>query len=114
LAVFLRGFRAWCKTRKRIAALRISASIVVLAFAWFDVNWIRQEWTPTFVYLVPTHELIDCERRAFFVNHAGFRELQNVKIVIKDNRSGAILENDDFRNGIEPARRIRTLHATFG
>jgi hypothetical protein len=54
------------------------------------------------LYLVPTHELIDCERRAFFVNHSGFKPLQNVKVVIKDNKSGVVLEDEDFRAGIEP------------
>ena len=52
--------------------------------------------------MVPTHELIDCDRRAFFVNHTGFKGLQNVKIVIKDNKSGAVMEDDDFKTGIEP------------
>jgi hypothetical protein len=102
LVVLLRGFLAWCNTRKRIATLLIFASIAALAFTWFDVNWIREEWTPTFLYLVPSRELIDCERRAFFVNHTGFKGLQNVKIVIKDNRSGNVLVNDDFKTGIEP------------
>src|SRR6266849_2014022 len=31
-------------------------------------HWAREEWNPTFVYLVPSRELIDCERRAFRVS----------------------------------------------
>jgi hypothetical protein len=102
LAVFLRGFWVWCNTKKKIILLLALASLAVLAFAWVDGNWMRDEWTPTFLYLVPTHELIDCERRAFFVNHTGFKGLQNVEIVLKDNGSGAVLENHDFKTGIDP------------
>jgi hypothetical protein len=102
LVVFFRGFLAWCNTRLKIVTLWIAFIAALLAFAWFDGSWVRQEWTPTFLYLTPSHELFDCERRAFFVNHSGFKSLQNINIVIKDNKSGAILENDDYRTGIEP------------
>jgi len=102
LAVFFRGFWAWCNTSQRTVVLLIAAGTAVFVFAWLDYNWLREEWTPTFLYLVPTHELIDCERRAFFVNHFGLKGVQNVKIVIKDNRSGTIQENDDYKAGVEP------------
>jgi hypothetical protein len=90
LAVFFRGFWAWCNTRQKTVALLIAAGTAVFVFVWLDYNWIREEWTPTFLYLVPTHELIDCERRAFFVNHFGLKGVQNVRIIIKDNRSGTV------------------------
>lgn len=102
LAVLFLGFGAWCNTRLKRVALLIVSGTALLAFSRTDYNWIREEWTPTFLYLVPTHELIDCERRAFFVNHSGFKGLQNVEIVIKDNGSGAVIVNDDYKNGIEP------------
>jgi hypothetical protein len=102
LAVFFRGFWAWCNTRPKTAALLVIAGTALLGFAWLDYNWIREEWTPTFLYLAPTRELIDCERRAFFVNHSGLKGLQNIKIIIKDNKSGAVLENNDYKIGIEP------------
>ena len=102
LAVFFRGFRAWCNKRWKTVVLLIVAGTAVLVFAWRYYTWMKEEWTPTFLRLVPTHELIDCERRAFLVNHSGFKELQNVKIIIKDNISGTILENDDYKAGIEP------------
>ena len=102
LAVFIRGFWAWCETRTTAIALLILASVAFLTFAWLDWNWIRKEWSPTFLCLVPSHDLIDCERRAFFINHVGFKGLQNVKIVVKDNKNGNVIENDDFKTGIEP------------
>jgi hypothetical protein len=101
-AVFFRGFWTWCTTRPRIIALLIIAGVAVLAFAWRDYRWIREESTPSFLYFVPTHELIDCERRAFFVDHSGLKGFQNVKIVIKDNQSGTVQESDDYKAGIEP------------
>ena len=102
LAVFFRGFWAWCNTKPKTIALYIAVGTAVLSFAWSDYNWIRKQWTPTFLYLAPTHELIDCERRAFLLNHSGSKSLQNVKIIIKDNKSGAIQEIDDYKTGIEP------------
>ncbi len=102
LAVFFRGFRAWCNTGRKAVALYIAIGMAALSFAWFDYNWIREEWTPTFLYLVPSRELIDCERRAFFVNHSGLRRLENVRVIIKDNKSGSVEEIDDYKNGIEP------------
>jgi hypothetical protein len=102
LAVFFRGFWAWCNTRLKTAALLVTAGTALLAFAWLDYNWIREEWTPTFLYLAPSHELIDCERRAFLVSNSGLKGMQNIKIIIKDNKSGAVLEDNDYRTGIEP------------
>jgi hypothetical protein len=102
LAVFFRGFWAWCNTRPKAVALYIAVGTAALSFAWFDYNWIREEWTPTFLYLVPSRELIDCERRAFFVNHSGLKRLENVRVIIKDNRSDSIEQIDDYKNGIEP------------
>ena len=106
LAILFLGFWAWfntwCNSRLKRLCLRVAAGLVLVAFGCLDFNWIRKDWTPTFLYLTPTHELIGCERRAFFVNHAGLRDIQNVKIIIKDNASGAAVENDDYRTGIEP------------
>jgi hypothetical protein len=102
LAVFLRGFWPWCNTRRSVRALRVIALFAALAFLWFDGNWIRKEWSPTFLLIVPTHDLVDCERRAFFIDHVGFKRLQNVRIIIKDNKSGDVTEDDDFTTGIEP------------
>ena len=82
--------------------MSIAAGTAALLFVWFDYNWTRQEWTPTFLYLVPSRELIDCERRALFVNHSGLKRLENVTIIIKDNKSGTVEEIDDYKNGIEP------------
>lgn len=90
LAVFLRGFWAWCNKSWKTAALLVVAALSLLAFGWYDYNWIREERTPTFLYLVPSRDLIDCDRRAFFVNHSGLNNLQNVEIVIKDNTSGVV------------------------
>jgi len=102
LAILLRGALPWCNSRPRTTAIGVVFCAALLLLAWRDYKWVRDERTPTFLYLVPTRELIDCERRAFFVNHSGFKELRNVIIVIKDNRSGAVVENDDYKTGIEP------------
>jgi hypothetical protein len=102
LMVLSRGLWAWCTTKPQAIVLVIATLAVLLIVVWRDSVWIRKEWTPTFLYLVPTRELIDCERRAFFVNHTGFKGLQNIRIIIRDNKSGSVQENDDFKTGIEP------------
>lgn len=71
LAVFFRGLWAWFSTRPKSFSLLCAAGI--LAFICVDYQWVRKEWTPTFIYLVPTPQLIDCERRAFLVNHSGLK-----------------------------------------
>jgi hypothetical protein len=89
-ALFFRGFLAWCNTRWKRIALLAAALLSAQVFVWYDYDWIRDEWTPTFLYLVPSSDLIDCDRRAFFVNHSGLKDVQNVEIVVKDNASGAL------------------------
>ncbi|MBZ5660623.1 MAG: hypothetical protein LAO08_09465 [Acidobacteriia bacterium] len=102
LMVFFRGFWAWCNTRLKIVSFCIVVGAAAVSFAWFDYNWIRDQWTPTFLNFVPSRELIDCDRRAFFVNHSGLRRLENVRVIIKDNKSGSIEEIYDYKNGVEP------------
>ncbi len=102
LAVLFRGFWPWCNTRRKTAALCIASTTAALSFAWFDYNWIREQLSPTFLCFVPTRELFDCERRAFFVNHTGLKRLENIKIIIRDNKSGAVEEINDYKSGIGP------------
>lgn len=42
----------------------------------------------TYVYLVPTAELMECKKRAFFIEIVGPQILYNVEIVLKDKKSG--------------------------
>jgi hypothetical protein len=88
--IFLRGLQFLRGARWKTVARLILRSAVLLVFVYFDYQWIRDDLTPTFLYVVPTRELIDCERRAFFVNHSGLKDLQNIEISIKDNRSGIV------------------------
>jgi hypothetical protein len=56
-----------------------------------DRNWsnfLRGGAGPTYIFLVPTHNLIDAERRAFLVKHVGPRILDNVTVALLDNKSG--------------------------
>jgi hypothetical protein len=40
---------------------------------------------PSFIFLVPTEELVNCERRAFVVKHIGKKVLTNVDVTLLDN-----------------------------
>lgn len=102
LLILFRGLWEFCTARWQTIVLIMFTFVALAAMVWRDYVWIKKEWTPTFIYLVPTREIVNCERRAFFVNHAGYKSIQNVKIVVKDNKSGEVQENDDFRSGIEP------------
>ncbi len=42
----------------------------------------------TYVYLVPTAELMECQKRAFFVKSDGPRILSRVEVKLTDNKSG--------------------------
>jgi hypothetical protein len=42
----------------------------------------------TYAYLAPTAELMECEKRAFFVKIIGPRILSRVEVALKDNKSG--------------------------
>jgi len=77
-------------------------------------RWVRQRWAPTFVYFAPSRELIDCERRAFFVNRAGSEDPKNLRILIKDNGNGAVQENLTSRVGLSPALKTQMFPDTFG
>jgi hypothetical protein len=101
IVMFFRKFWHSCNATWKRVVLVTAALISELVFGWYDFQWIRREWTPTYVYLVPTHELIDCERRAFIVNYSGLKDLRNVKIFIKDNNNGTVQESDDFKDGFE-------------
>jgi hypothetical protein len=102
LAVFFRGFWPWCRTQTQTVLLYVVFGAALLTFALLDYNWIKEERAPTFLYLVPTRELFDCQRRAFFVNHSGFKRLEDITITVKDNKSGYVEEVDKFKGGIEP------------
>jgi hypothetical protein len=51
-------------------------------------NFLGASAGPTYVFLAPTHDLIDAERRAFFVKQVGPRILDNVTVALLDNKSG--------------------------
>ena len=42
----------------------------------------------TYVYLVPTSELVECQQRAFFVKAHGPIHISGLQIVLKDNKIG--------------------------
>jgi hypothetical protein len=42
----------------------------------------------TFIYLVPSSELMECQKRAFFVKIVGPHALSRVEVTLKDNKSG--------------------------
>jgi hypothetical protein len=42
----------------------------------------------TFIYLAPSTELMECQKRAFFVKIVGPHTLSRVEVTLKDNKSG--------------------------
>jgi hypothetical protein len=63
-------------------------SLVPLVLVCFLVVWLAFASERTYVYLSPTEELMECERRAFFVNTAGPQVLHNVYVELIDDKSG--------------------------
>jgi hypothetical protein len=65
----------------------------------------------TYVYLVPTSELMECKKRAFFVETAGPQILYNVGILLKDNKSGKTY-SQTFPE-IDPGPRLSDIYFCF-
>jgi hypothetical protein len=84
------GMWLWFGARWKRVAKVTSTVVAVGVFAYFDYGWIAYAISPTYAYLLPTSELIDGERRAFFIQHSGPRPLQNVEVALLDNKSGTV------------------------
>jgi hypothetical protein len=86
-----RLFAHWSQDKNWHRFLRLgvvaTATVVFLYFGAASIWLIAQ---PVYIYLVPTHNLIEAERRAFFVTQVGPRPLTNIQIALRDNKSGAI------------------------
>jgi hypothetical protein len=64
-----------------------TSSVAFLYFASTSIWMITQ---PAYLYLVPTHNLIEAERRAFFIQQVGSRSFTNIEIALRDNKSSTI------------------------
>ena len=71
---------------KLLGIAAISLMLLSLPSYFFDVVLLLA--CVTYVYLVPTAELMECKKRAFFIEAVGPQILYNVEIVLKDNKSG--------------------------
>jgi hypothetical protein len=60
------------------------------AFSYFAATSIWMIAQPAYLYLVPTHNLIEAERRAFFIQQVGPRSFTNIEIALRDNKSSTI------------------------
>jgi hypothetical protein len=92
LALFFvaRLFLRWSRDKNWVKFSRIVVSVAAATFLYFAATSIWLIAQPTYLYLVPTHNLINAERRAFFVTQAGPQPLSNIEIALRDNKSGAV------------------------
>jgi hypothetical protein len=65
----------------------------------------------TYIYLVPTSELAECQRRAFFVKIRGPKTLYNVEITLRDDKSGNTYSQT--YSEIDPGLRSADTHFWF-
>jgi len=73
--------------RLKLATTSFALLTTLALLAWVvRVNYMKS--VRTYLYLVPARELVECERRAFFVRTVGPLSLHNVRISLRDNRSG--------------------------
>jgi hypothetical protein len=86
-----RLFEHWSRDRNWRKSLRLTVvGAVTVVFLYFGAASIWLIAQPVYLYLVPTRNLIDARRRAFFVEQVGPRPLTNIEIALRDNKSGAI------------------------
>jgi hypothetical protein len=97
----------WSQYSRFVAATAVAA--MFLHFATTSI-WLTAQ--PTYLYLAPTHNLIDAERRAFFIQQVGPHHLTNIDIALRDNKSGTV--QTEKYSEIELGRQIRLRRATFG
>ncbi|MBZ5697491.1 MAG: hypothetical protein LAN18_02975 [Acidobacteriia bacterium] len=80
----------WETTKRLKNFLRLATSIAIVGVT-LCVIWGPMTKTfyltvkPSFIFLVPTEELVNCERRAFVVKHIGKKILTNVDVTLLDN-----------------------------
>lgn len=80
----------WETTKRLTNLLKLATSVAILG-ATLYVIWAPMTKTfyltvkPSFIFLVPTEELVNCERRAFVVKHIGKKDLTNVDVTLLDN-----------------------------
>jgi hypothetical protein len=71
---------------KLLAILLIS--LLLLLLLSYSVRRLAIASVRTYIYLVPTAGLMECQKRAFFIKMIGPQVLYNVTVVLKDNKSG--------------------------
>lgn len=93
IAILLLAIRIvwiWEPTKRLTNFLKLATSVaivgVILYVVWGPIaRTFYLTVKPSFIFLVPTQELVNCERRAFFVKHIGKKVLTNVDIALLDN-----------------------------
>jgi len=75
--------------RSKLSGLLIGF-LLLLALLSYGVRRAEVAGVRTYVYLNPTAELMECQKRAFFVKIIGPRILSRVEVALKDNKSGQI------------------------
>lgn len=84
-----RVFLRWSLDRSwpRVARLGTTA-VASVTLLYFGASSIWLVMQPVYLYVAPTPDLIEGERRAFFVIHEGPRTPSNVEVELRDNKSG--------------------------
>lgn len=85
-----RLFFRWSRDKHHFRFAGFLIVVVAATFAYWAATSIWRITRPTYLYVVPTRNLIDAERRAFFVMQAGPQSLSNVEISIRDNKAGTV------------------------
>lgn len=81
----------WESTRRVKNFHKVLSSLLIIAGTVYLIrgSMIRTFYLtvrPSFIFLVPTQDLVDCERRAFVVKHVGQRVLSNLEVVLWDDK----------------------------
>jgi hypothetical protein len=86
----------------------LMGSLALLVLASYSVRRAAIASVRTYIYLVPTTELMDCQKRAFFIRTKGPQILYNVEITVKDNKSGQT--HSESYPEIDPGSRSGDIH----
>jgi hypothetical protein len=105
-ALSIRVIWKWESTARRSNFVKILTSVCLLMVIVLLVreplmNSFYLTVKPSFIFLMPGQELVECERRAFIVKHVGARVLSNPEIVLWDNKgqNGVVTKYSEISPG---------------
>lgn len=97
--LLLKAFRYWSLRKVLKNALLAIYLAAFFASAAWSIRWLAE---PSYIYLIPGHEIINAQRRAFFVRSVGNHPPREANIAIRDDKAGTV--QDEKYSVVDPQK----------